>query len=70
MWVRTGACTHYQLQGERAVFDCLDFTVVYVDNNLVHSNDVDEHIEQCKKVVRCLTKAGLKSSFGQDKIML
>ena len=40
MWVRMafgvkGACTHYQLQGERAVFDCLDFTVVYVDNNLV-----------------------------------
>ena len=56
------------LQGERAVFDCLDFTVVYVDNNLVHSNDVDEHIEQCKKVVRCLTKAGLKINLDKTKL--
>ena len=75
MWVRMafgvkGACTHYQLQGERAVFDCLDFTVVYVDNNLVHSNDVDEHIEQCKKVVRCLTKAGLKINLDKTNISI
>ena len=58
MWVRMafgvkGACTHYQYQAERAVFECLDFTVVYVDNNLVYSNDEQEHIEQCKKVVSC-----------------
>ena len=42
--------------------------MVYVDNNLVHSNDVDEHIKQCKKVVRCLTKAGLKINLDKTKL--
>ena len=61
MWVRMafgvkGACTHYQLQGERAVFDCLDFTVMYVDNNLVHSNDV----LTCYVVLKPLRTKGAK----------
>lgn len=65
------ACTHFQKLGERAAEGAIksrENLCVYVDNFLVASRGVAEHIEHLKDVISSLTKAGFKLNPKKCKI--
>lgn len=54
---------------------CLDFAFSYVDDIVVFSNSLEEHVEHVSKVLQALTAANLrinisKSHFGHRVIKL
>ena len=62
------ACTHFQKIAERATVECREFLVNYVDNFLIASETVEEHIDRVSRVIDCLTKAGFKLNPKKCKV--
>ena len=65
-----GAVTHFQKVVERVVGEVsIDIVIViYVDNILVGSKDVESHVKELNMVIHALTKAGFKLKPSKCKI--
>ena len=65
-----GAVTHFQKVMERVVGELnLDITIViYVDNLLVASDSLEQHIDDVNAVIQAVTKAGMKLKPSKCKI--
>jgi len=58
---------HFQETMTRLFFD-LPFVVIYLDNIVVASDDLQEHTRQCKQVIERLTTAGLRLNADKVKV--
>ena len=65
-----GAVTHFQKVVERVVGEVsIDIVIViYVDNILVGSKDMESHVKELNMVIHALTKAGFKLKPSKCKI--
>ena len=65
-----GAVTHFQKVVEQVVGEVsIDIVIViYVDNILVGSKDVESHVKELNMVIHALTKAGFKLKPSKCKI--
>lgn len=63
-----GAVTHFQRVIEQALSGHESYTATYVDNVLIFSKSVEEHIKQLKKVIEALTAVGFKLNTEKCKL--
>jgi hypothetical protein len=78
VWIRMpfgpkGAPTHFQRVMDMVMVKHLNYVRVYIDNLLVHGNDLKEHAHNLKEVIEELTRVGFrlnlkKSKFGMRRI--
>jgi hypothetical protein len=73
MWCRMsfglkGAPTHFQQVAEQVVGETMEFTRMYVDNFLIYSKLVKEHIEHLLIVIQSLTKAGFRLNVEKCRL--
>jgi hypothetical protein len=63
-----GAPTHFQQMVEQVVGEVIKFTRVYVDNFLIHSELVKEHVEHLLIIIQSLTEAGFRLNVEKYRL--
>ena len=67
--------SHFQQQMTVILHDCLEFIIIYVDDVIVFSASVEEHIQHLNQVIRALNSVKLrlrleKCEIGMQKLLI